>query len=255
MIAIGMEVLLSTALGVIFLASAVPKLRHPKGFILAVLEYRVLPPRLSRFYARLVPPLESLVALLLISGTSVRSAAAVLLPMLLSFMVAVGINLARGRNLDCHCFGKATRRPIGWSLLLQDGVLLGAAITLSVVTSEWVAPEPWSVFRLSGLVQAGSPVPLLVCAIVTVCTAALLSRSTYGGKRYGSGIVIDDSPRLQAGGFWNDAGVSSHATRSLHAQKRDTLKAPSVAHGTLDKDGRVFPHRPARWNPSKRDSV
>jgi uncharacterized membrane protein YphA (DoxX/SURF4 family) len=189
MIVMGMEVLLSTALGVIFLASAVPKLRHPRGFILAVLEYRVLPPSLSWFYARLVPPLEFLAALLLLSGIAVRSAAVVLLPLLLSFIVAVGINLARGRDLDCHCFGKATSRPIGWRLLLQDGVLLGAAIALSIVTSEWVAPEPWSVFRLSGLVQAGSPVPLLVCAVVTASTAALLSRSTYGRKRYGSGIV------------------------------------------------------------------
>ena len=59
-------------LGIIFLTSAVPKLRHPKGFVLAVLEYRVLPPRLSWYYARLVPPLEFLLALLLLSGTAVR---------------------------------------------------------------------------------------------------------------------------------------------------------------------------------------
>ncbi len=189
MIIMGMEVLLSTVLGIIFLASAVPKLRHPKGFVLAVLEYRVLPPHLGWFYARVIPPLEFLVALLLLTGIAVRSAAAVLSPLLLSFIVAVGINLARGRDLDCHCFGKTTRRPSGWRLLLQDGALLGAAIALAIVTSEWVAPEPWSVFRLSGLVQAGSPAPLLGCVAVTVCTAALLSRSTYSRRQYGSGVV------------------------------------------------------------------
>jgi len=183
------EALLSITLGIIFLASAVPKLRHPKGFILAALEYRVLPPRLSWFYARLVPPLEFLLALLLLTGTALRSAAIVISVLLLSFIVAVGINLARGRDLDCHCFGKATRRPIGWRLLLQDGALLVAAITLTAITSEWVAPEPWSVFRLSGLVQAGSPGPLLGCAAVTACTAALLSGSTYGRGQYGSGVV------------------------------------------------------------------
>src|SRR6202049_2198925 len=31
----------------------------------------------------------------------------------------------------------------------------------------------------------------------------------------------DDSPRRQAGGFWNDAGVSSHTGSSVHAHKRD----------------------------------
>jgi uncharacterized membrane protein YphA (DoxX/SURF4 family) len=182
----GMQVLLSMALGFIFLASAVPKLRHPKGFVLAVLEYRVLSPRLGWLYARLLPPLELLLALLLLSGTAPRSAAIVLLVLLLSFMAAVGINLARGRDLDCHCFGKARRRPIGWGLLLQNGVLLGAASALAVTTHAWVAPEPWSVFRLSGLVQVGSPGPLLGCAAVTACTAALLSSLPSGRRRYGS---------------------------------------------------------------------
>lgn len=179
---IGVEVLLSTVLAIIFLAGAVPKLCHPKGFILAVLEYRVLPTRLGWFYARLVPPLEFLLALLLLSGTAVRSAAVVVSLLLLSFIAAIGINLARGRDLDCHCFGTTTRRPIGWKLLFQDGALLGAAIALAAAASEWIGQEPWSVFRLSGLVQVGSPGPLLGCVAVTACTAALLSRST---RRYG----------------------------------------------------------------------
>src|SRR5215467_13653214 len=74
---LGIEALLSTALGIVFLLAAVPQLRHPKGFILAVLEYRVLPVRLSWGYARLLPPLEFLLALLLLTGTAVRSAAAI----------------------------------------------------------------------------------------------------------------------------------------------------------------------------------
>jgi hypothetical protein len=185
-IGMGMQVLLSSALGISFLAAAVPKLRHPKGFVLAVLEYRVLPNRLSWFYARLLPPLECLLALLLLTGVAVRSAAVVVSLLLLSFIVAVGINLLRGRELDCHCFGKVTRRPIGWRLLLQDVALLCSAIALVAFTNEWVAPELWSVFRLSGLVQAGSPWPLLGCAAVSACTTAFLGRSTYGGRLYGS---------------------------------------------------------------------
>jgi len=172
----GMEVFLSAALAIIFLTASVPKLRHPKGFVLAVLEYRVLPSRFSWFYARLVPPLECLLALLLLTGTAVRFAAILIGMLLLSFIIAIAINLARGRDLDCHCFSKAKKRPIGWRLLLQDAVLLGTAIALAV-PSEWVVPEPWSVFRLFGLIHAGSVVPLLGCGGVTACTAVLLSRS------------------------------------------------------------------------------
>src|SRR5438105_12307715 len=96
MIVMSMEVILSIVLGIIFLASAVPKLRHPKGFVLAVLEYRVLPPRLSWFYARLVPSLELLLALLLLTGTAVRSAAAITSVLLFSLIAAFCINLIRG---------------------------------------------------------------------------------------------------------------------------------------------------------------
>ena len=183
------EVALGAVLGLVFMASAVPKLRHPRGFVLAVLEYRVLPPRLSRLYARLVPPLEFLVALLLLTGTAVRSAATVMSALLLSFIVAIGINMARGRDLDCHCFGRATPRPIGWRALLQDVVLLSAAMAVIVLASEWVAPAPWSVFRIAGLAKAGWPAPLLGCVAVTACAATLLARSVDGRRKYGSKAV------------------------------------------------------------------
>lgn len=189
MIVTALQVLLSLGLALIFLASAIPKLRHPKGFILAVLEYRVLPTRLSWIYARLLPPLELLLALLLLSGTAVRSVAIVLSLLLTSFIIAIGINLVRGRNLDCHCFGKAHRRSIGWGILFQDGALLGAAIALAVISGAWIEPEPWSLFRLSGLVQVGAPLLLLCCVAVTACAVVLLSGSTFAKRRYGNGIV------------------------------------------------------------------
>ncbi len=140
--------ILSGILGGIFLASSVPKLRHPKGFLLTVLEYRILPSSLSMLYARLVPWLELLIALLLLSGTGVRSAATITVLLLLSFMIAVSINLARGRDLDCNCFGKGLRRSVGWGTLLQEGILASAAIALGTIAQTWAALEPWSIFRL-----------------------------------------------------------------------------------------------------------
>jgi hypothetical protein len=180
------HVFLSVVLACIFLASAVPKLLHPRGFILAVLEYRVLPERLGWLYGRLLPPLELLLALLLLSGTAVRLAAIVGSLLLLSFLIAVSINLARGRTLDCHCFGRARKRPIGWGLLLQDGALLGASIALAVMDRAWIAPEPWSVFRLLGPRQAAGPVLLLSCAALTACAVALLGLAASGKGRFGS---------------------------------------------------------------------
>jgi hypothetical protein len=55
------------------------------------------------------------------------------------------------------------------------------------------------------------------------------------------GDICDDSSWLQAMGFWNDAGVSSHTLRSVHAHERDKLKATHVSHGTKRNTGAFFP--------------
>lgn len=178
------EAVFSVILGVTFIVSAIPKLRHPNGFILVVLEYRILPPRLGRPFARLVPPLELFVALLLLSGTAVRFAGAVTSLLLLSFVVAIAINIARGRELDCHCFGKATRRRIGWNTLLQDGALLGLSTITTMGAGEWVAPERWSMLHLYGVAGAAAPSPLLGCGAAAICAALLLGRLQGGGRRY-----------------------------------------------------------------------
>jgi tRNA C32,U32 (ribose-2'-O)-methylase TrmJ len=69
------------------------------------------------------------------------------------------------------------------------------------------------------------------------------------------GPACDDSLRLQAEGFWNDTGVSSHTTRSVHAHQRARLKATDVSHGTTLEHGSIFPSGPKPENPPKRYSV
>jgi hypothetical protein len=216
------QLLLGVALACVFLASAVPKLRHPRGFILAVLEYRVLPERLAWLYGRLLPPLELGLALLLLSGTAVRLAAIILSMLLLSFLVAVSINLARGRTIDCHCFGRARRRPIGWPLLLQDGALLGASIVLAALAGAWISQEPWSVFRLLGLRQAAGPVALLVCAALTACTVLLAGPLSTGKSR---------AARAGAGGAKRGGGKGFANWRGNFGGRHSWDRAPSRLNG------------------------
>jgi hypothetical protein len=182
------EATLGLALAAVFGASAVPKLRHPRGFLLAVLLYRVLPPRLGTLYARLLPPLEVFVALLLLSGTAVRFAATIAAALLVSFMLAVGINITRGRDLECHCFGHSANRRIGWPLMLQDGALLVATIAVAAPATAWISAEPWSVLRLSGLAAPQSAAPLLGCAALAA-GASLLTRHPFGRRRFGDAVI------------------------------------------------------------------
>jgi thiol-disulfide isomerase/thioredoxin len=52
------------------------------------------------------------------------------LVLLLTFVVAIGLNMARGRNPDCHCFGQLHSEPAGWPTLARNGVLAGLAAWL-----------------------------------------------------------------------------------------------------------------------------
>ena len=115
----GIELACSLLLGSTFLVAALPKLAHHRGFTLTVLEYRILPNPIARAYAAAVPLCELFAAILLLSGTAVRSASVGLGFLLLSFLVAVGVNVTRGRKLDCHCFGQSANRQIGWGLLTK----------------------------------------------------------------------------------------------------------------------------------------
>jgi hypothetical protein len=143
-------IMINLILGGIFLVSALPKLRHPKGFILTVLEYRILPPYLSKVYGTFIPPLEFALALFAFTGIMLRFIAIIMSLLIFSFIVAISVNIKRGRDLACNCFGTLKKRPIGKTLLVQDSVLLGGAIFISI-THTWVPIEVWSIFHLVGI--------------------------------------------------------------------------------------------------------
>lgn len=150
------RILLALGLGGVFLASAMPKMRHPKNFMLAVIEYRILPFTFSRLFALILPGLELLIALLLITGTLVRLAAFSYALLMLSFVIGVSVNLRRGRDMRCHCFGSSHTRKITASLVAQDLLLCMSAFLLAVLTPSWWGSEQWSFTRYIGLAPFGA---------------------------------------------------------------------------------------------------
>jgi hypothetical protein len=91
--------------------------------------------------------------------------------LLFSFIVAISVNIKRERNLDCSCFGVLKKRPLGKTLLIQDCVLLGVAIFISI-THTWVQIEAWSIFRLIGVKDdtfgfiAAASIAIILCLIL-----------------------------------------------------------------------------------------
>lgn len=129
--------------GVTFLASGASKLRDRRGFVFAVLEYRVLPAPLAIAYGRGLPLFELGCGAALVTGTWPKGVGVTAFGLLLSFVVAVSINLARGRRLECHCFGAGDHERLSWVTLARLAVLLvAAALVIAGRPDEWLVDLP-----------------------------------------------------------------------------------------------------------------
>lgn len=92
-------------LAIVMIWAAVSKLGDPPGFAQTIFAYGLLPMTLVAPMALTLPWLEALTALGLVLGVARRSAAALILMMMLAFMGGLGFNLAKGNPVDCGCFG------------------------------------------------------------------------------------------------------------------------------------------------------
>jgi methylamine dehydrogenase accessory protein MauD len=86
-----------------------------------------VPPALASPLGILLPLAELAVAAALIPTSTAWWGAIGTLALLLLFVVAIGVNLARGRKPECHCFGQLHSAPAGWKTLSRNGALAAVA--------------------------------------------------------------------------------------------------------------------------------
>ena len=113
-------------LAVVFVAAGAAKLADRAGSRQAVADFGV-PSSLATPLATLLPLAELAVAAALIPAASAWWGALGALALLLLFVAGIGINLARGRKPDCHCFGQLHSAPAGWRTLARNGALAAIA--------------------------------------------------------------------------------------------------------------------------------
>jgi len=123
------------ALGAIFVAAAAPKILDPPAFAHMVYNYRLLPGAAVNAFALLLPWVELLSGLALLLGVWRRTAAGLTVLMLLMFVGALSVNLARKNPVNCGCFDPhAKDKPraelladMRWTIARDAGILLLAA--------------------------------------------------------------------------------------------------------------------------------
>ncbi|HEX7528736.1 MAG TPA: MauE/DoxX family redox-associated membrane protein [Thermoanaerobaculia bacterium] len=92
------------ALGLFFVIAALPKLVDPPSFAHMIYNYRIVPGAFVNVLALVMPWCELLAGLALILGIWTRTSAALVGALLLVFIVAISLNLARANAIDCGCF-------------------------------------------------------------------------------------------------------------------------------------------------------
>jgi Methylamine utilisation protein MauE len=122
------------AAGAVFVTSLVPKLRHPRRFAAIVADYELLPRRAAAALAWPVIALEGFLAVSFLTGWAMTVALVVGAGLVAAFVGATWINLMRGREIECGCFG-ATDERISQRSLVRQGLLLAALAALAAMVA------------------------------------------------------------------------------------------------------------------------
>lgn len=111
------------ALAILFFYAGIEKIIAPQEFAVAIYNYQLLPDQVINLLALYLPWLEVFLATGLIAGIYVRGASLISALLFLTFAVALTINLVRGLDISCGCFGAASGN-INWLYLVRDVSLL-----------------------------------------------------------------------------------------------------------------------------------
>ncbi len=108
------------SLGAVFFYASFHKIVDPAGFAKIIYGYGLFPEELINLMAIVLPFIEMVCGLSLITGIWSRATAIILNGMLMSFIIAISINLVRGHEFDCGCFSLNNGKQSPTGLLIRD---------------------------------------------------------------------------------------------------------------------------------------
>ena len=135
-------------LAAFFVVAGIAKIADPPGFAHEIHNYKMVPGALVNAMALILPWIEVVTGVALFLGIARRTAAKVLGILLLVFIAALGVNLARGHPVDCGCFGTSTvqktdaerLRDMKIAIARDVGLLILAAQILWATRREYTRP-------------------------------------------------------------------------------------------------------------------
>ena len=133
-------------LAVLFIGACLHKIAHPGAFALDIATYDILPLALVNFSAITLPWAELAAGAMLLAGHRTRTAGWMIAGMMVVFLVALSIALARGMDMSCGCFasqGAVDEDPISRLTVVRDLAWLGLALFVMVFDRGLVGVDGW----------------------------------------------------------------------------------------------------------------
>jgi len=163
-------VLLSLGLSIVFGVAGVAKLLDRPGTREAIVNFGA-PAGWAGSFSLLLPFTEITIAIGLLLPLTVWASGLAALLLLGLFIVAISVNLSRGRAPDCHCFGQLYSRPLGWPTLVRNMAFAAGAGFLV-----WHGPQGSKtlILTVAQKVGAGQAFSLILLASIAVVVASMV---------------------------------------------------------------------------------
>ena len=168
-------------LAVVFVVSAVAKVRDRAGSRTAVREFGV-PSALVPTIAVGLPLAELTCAVLLLTADPGATFGAVASALLLAaFTVAIAVNLLQGRRPDCHCFGQLDTGETGWLTVGRNAVLIVIALVPLAQAGSLAFPGSTLASYDGQQLAVGLSITALVLAVAALALFCRTLLRQYGG--------------------------------------------------------------------------
>lgn len=124
-------VILRVILGAMFIFAGATKIGDPAAFANDIDNYRMLPYVLVSLMAIILPWVEIIAGLLLVTGKLLHGASFTLIVLNVVFIIAISSALARGLDINCGCFSmEGTSSQVGVVRLFEDVIYLSMAVVI-----------------------------------------------------------------------------------------------------------------------------
>lgn len=132
-------------LALVFLVACWHKIRHPDAFAVDVATYQILPLALVNLVAITLPWVELGAGVMLLVGFRARAGALMVTGMMLVFLAALIVALARGLDMSCGCFASqgAAEDPISYRTVLRDLGWLALAVYVLLLDRQPLGLDSW----------------------------------------------------------------------------------------------------------------